>query len=367
MATFVKRGKKWFFIVSYYGSDGVRHRHEEYGGMTKDEAERTFRAHIRQKDETGRYVKPPDITVGDFLAEWLEKQVKVNGKPATYNLYKGLTINHINPAFGTRRLRDIRTRELQDWLIGLKDKGSSKSTVKVLLSILRSAGKWAVANREYLTINPAANVSLPRFDEAPTSPGVFTSDEIAEIFEFYSAGSKLFIPIRIAYYTGMRKGEVLALKWSDIDLFGRSITVSKTLYNGQHNAPKTKGSYRQVSFGQKLMSDLIKQKHWQEANAEAWGSYYSPSPYVCTREDGSQMTANDIRAFEKYCKAHFGGHSFHTFRHTHATRLLASGQFTLEYVAKRLGHSSLATTANIYYNVTKDEARQAADKMEDIL
>lgn len=113
MATFVKRGKKWFFIVSYYGSDGVRHRHEEYGGLTKEEAERTFRAHIRQKDETGRYVKPPDITVGDFMAEWLEKQVKVNSKPATYNLYKGLIANHINPAFGARRLRDIRTRELQ--------------------------------------------------------------------------------------------------------------------------------------------------------------------------------------------------------------------------------------------------------------
>lgn len=367
MATFIKRGKKWFYIITYYDKDGKRHRHEEPGGATKEEAQKAFRAHIRQADATGEYIKPENITVADFLAEWLEKRVKENNKPATYNLYKGLTANHINPAFGARRLRDIRTRELQDWLIGLKDKGSAKSTVKVLLSILRSAGKWAVANREYLTVNPAANVSLPRFDAAPTSPGVFTPDEIKDIFDFYDEGCKLYIPIRIAYYTGMRIGEVLALKWSDIDLFGRFITVSKTLYNGQQNAPKTKGSYRQVSFGQKLMGDLSKQKHWQESNAEVWGAYYNPSPYVCTREDGSQMTANDIRAFEKYCKAHFGGHSFHTFRHTHATRLLASGQFTLEYVAKRLGHSSLATTANIYYNVTKDEARQAADKMEDIL
>lgn len=367
MATFVKRGKKWFFIVSYYGSDGVRHRHEEYGGMTKEEAERTFRAHIRQADATGEYIKPENITVADFLAEWLEKRVKENNKPATYNLYRQLVENHINDAFGSRLLRSIRTRELQDWLLDLKREGAAQSTVKVVLSILRGSFKWAVANREYTIINPAVNLTKPRYDKAPQAPAVFTQEELDSIFAFYSEGKKLFIPIRIAYYTGMRIGEVLALKWSDIDLFGRFISLSKTLYNGQHNSPKTKGSYRQVSFGQKLMTDLIKQKHWQEANANAWGAYYTPSPYVCTREDGSQMTANDIRAFEKYCKAHFGGHSFHTFRHTHATRLLASGQFTLEYVAKRLGHSSLATTANIYYNVTKDEARQAADKMEDIL
>lgn len=367
MATFIKRGKKWFYIITYYDKDGKRHRHEEPGGATKEEAQKAFRAHIRQADATGEYIKPENITVADFLAEWLEKRVKENNKPATYNLYSQLVENHINDAFGSRLLRSIRTRELQDWLLDLKREGAAQSTVKVVLSILRGSFKWAVANREYIIINPAVNLTMPRYDKAPQAPAVFTQEELDSIFAFYSEGKKLFIPIRIAYYTGMRIGEVLALKWSDIDLFGRFISVSKTLYNGQHNAPKTKGSYRQVSFGQKLMTDLIKQKHWQEANAEAWGSYYTPSPYVCTREDGSQLTANDIRAFEKYCKAHFGGHSFHTFRHTHATRLLASGQFTLEYVAKRLGHSSLATTANIYYNVTKDEARQAADKMEDIL
>lgn len=77
----------------------------------------------------------------------------------------------------------------------------------------------------------------------------------------YPEGCKLYIPIRIAYYTGMRKGEILALKWSDIDLFGRSITVNKTQYANAVNAPKTKSSYRQVSFGQRLMSALVKQKH----------------------------------------------------------------------------------------------------------
>ena len=367
MATFVKRGKKWFYIISYYDSAGKRHRHEEPGGATKEEAQKAFRAHIRQADATGEYIKPENITVADFLAEWLEKRVKENNKPATYNLYSQLVENRINEAFGSRLLRSIRTRELQDWLLELKKEGAAQSTVKVVLSLLRGSFKWAVANREYILINPAVNLTMPRYDKAPQAPAVFTQDELDSIFAFYSEGKKLFIPTRIAYYTGMRKGEILALKWSDIDLFGRSITVSKTLYGDATNAPKTKGSYRQVSFGQRLMTDLVKQKHWQESNAELWGPDYIPSPYVCTREDGSQMTANDIRAFEKYCRQHFGGHSFHTFRHTHATRLIASGRFPLEYVAKRLGHSNITTTANIYYSVTKDEARKSADKMEDIL
>lgn len=367
MATFVKRGKKWFYIISYYDSAGKRHRHEEPGGATKEEAQKAFRAHIRRADATGAYVKPENITVHDFLEEWLEKQVKVNRRPATYTLYAQIVHNHIDEAFGNRLLRSILTRDLQDWLLQLKLKGAAKSTVKVVLAVLKGSLRWAVANREYIQVNPADSVTIPRYEEAPASPGVFSQDELDQLFAAYPEGCKLYIPIRIAYYTGMRKGEILALKWSDIDLFGRSITVNKTQYADAANAPKTKSSYRQVSFGQRLMSALVKQKHWQEKNAEIWEDDYIPSPYVCTREDGSQMTANDIRAFEKFCKHHFGGHSFHTFRHTHATRLIASGRFPLEYVAKRLGHSSITTTANIYYSVTKDEARKAADKMEDIL
>lgn len=371
MAYVRKRGNRWYYTVNYYDKDGTRHRHEEYGGATKEEALRSFRLHVRQRDITGRYTKPENMPLADFMDEWLEKQVKVNNKPSTYDLYKSITVHHINPALGARALKDVKTRDIQDFLLNYKESGAAKSSVKVCLSVFRAAFLWAFINREYLLYSPAKNVIMPKFDDSErTSPGVFSPEEINIIFSAYPFGSKLFIPIRIAYYTGMRKGEVLALTWQDIDLNNRIIKVNKTLYDKKGaviSQPKTPGSFRTVSFGNKLLAAFRQQITWQAHNAAEYDEYYTPSPYVCTRDDGTPETSNDIRAFEKFCVKHFGGHSFHTFRHTHATRLIASGQFPVEYVSKRLGHASVAVTSDIYYTVSDDEARRAADRMEDIL
>ena len=101
-------------------------------------------------------------------------------------------------------------------------------------------------------------------------------------------------------------------------------------------------------------------------NHRLYGDDYVESDFVCTREDGRPMNSNDMRYFNMWCKKEFGGGSFHSFRHTHATMMLENN-IELDYVSKRLGHATIATTANIYDTITDKRNREAMKKLDSIL
>ena len=215
------------------------------------------------------------------------------------------------------------------------------------------------------------NVKVPRYDVAPSSPGIFTNEEIEAIFEKYPAGNKLFIPLRIAYQTGLRRGEILSLRWPLIDLQRKIIHVTGTLYDKTgffvQDNPKTSSSIRNVPFGQSLFLDLKKQQIEQKKNRLKYGQfYYYDSDFVCTNENGKPLTSNALRGFEQFCKKTFGHGSMHTFRHTHATKLLENG-IDLDYVSKRLGHSSIPTTADIYISMTDKRDKAAVELIDKVL
>ena len=151
----------------------------------------------------------------------------------------------------------------------------------------------------------------------------------------------------------------------------RTLSVVSTLYDKKgvpvcKATPKTKSSVRTIPFNETLYKALLRHKAQQAKNHRLYGDDYVESDFVCTREDGRPMNSNDMRYFTMWCKKEFGGGSFHSFRHTHATMMLENN-IELDYVSKRLGHSTIATTANIYDTITDKRNREAMKKLDSIL
>lgn len=158
---FVRKIKdRWYYTINEMDNNGVRHRHEHFGGFTRAEACRAYRQAMAEQDRSGKYFEPSAMLFDSFLQEWLEKYVQNYLKPATMDAYSTVIRNHISPAFGKWKLRELTTASFQDWLLELTD-SYTRSTLKVIMSCLRSSLRWAVANRRYLLHNPMDNVTLP--------------------------------------------------------------------------------------------------------------------------------------------------------------------------------------------------------------
>lgn len=366
---FRKRGKVWYYSIELKTSDGKRHRYERPGGLTKAECKEAYLKALSELNITGKHRRPTKITVGEFLAEWMEKEVYPNYKDNTVDAYRNIVNKHLIHAFGGWPLRELSTPMIQDWFTSLKDQ-YARSTLKSIYAVLRNALGWAVANRKYLAANPCSGVRLPRCETPPKKAHVFSDEEIKVIFEKFPLGHRFHVPLTIAYYTGMRIGEILALQWQDIDMFNRYISIHTTLYDkkGEYKleaTPKTSSSTRRIPFGQSLFKKFKEFQHWQQKNKFQYGQWYVSSNFVCTRENGTPMTADDIRYFNQWCKKFCGG-SLHSFRHTHATRLLESG-IGIDYVSKRLGHSTVRTTIDTYETITQKMDNDAVERMEKAL
>lgn len=367
-----KIGNRWYYTIEDRDEHGKRKKHEHFGGFTRAEACKAYRLAMAEQDRTGKYFEPSAMLFETFLTEWLDNYADHYLKPNTIDAYEAAIRIHINPTFGSWKLRELTTAALQDWIIQLTSK-YAKSTVKSIMSCLRSALRWAVANRRYILTNPMDNVKLPPYRNIPGKPKVFTPEAIQAIFDKFPPGRPIHMPCVLSYYTGMRLGECLALTWDNVDMASRTIQVTSTSYDKKGlpkiTNTKTSSSARTITFGSKLYEELKVQKIWQDKNRFKAGRFYREDKhhkFICTMDDGRQMTSNNVKYFGMWCKEHYPGTSFHSFRHTHATMLLEHG-LKLDYVSKRLGHSSIYTTANIYDAITDSREKEAVDAMEQIL
>lgn len=379
-----KRGKKWCVVIEVDRDvDGKRRQRWHSGYRTKREAEDELARLLNQRRE-GTYVEPNKTTVGEYLDLWLDTYARPAVATKTYVRYAEICKHHLTPALGHHRLLKLQPMHIEVYYAQalksgrLDGKGGlSAQTVKhhhrILSEALSRAVKWRI-----LVQNPATAVDPPSPEKkemrALTTGEIQTllgsAQEASETLDGEYSG-RLYIPILLAVTTGLRRGELLALRWKDIDgtrLAVRRSVERTTLEGTKFKQPKTAKSARSVALPSLVIEALNRHKTEQKKERLLLGRGYQDSDQVICHPDGSLWDPHSFTAaFRRFASDLDIGHfRFHDLRHSHATQLLTAGVHP-KVVSERLGHSSIGITLDTYSHVLPGMQEEAAEKVDQLL
>lgn len=314
------------------------------------------------------------VETGAWLEEWVEKHKAPKLAPATLTSYRNNLRVHIKPAIGKIALRDLSSYHLQRMLDGI---GGSLSTFVKNYNIVHGALEKAV-DLGMIPRNPCKGVTFPKEDADDMR--VLTKEEQKALID--NLEGEYYRPMILTYlYTGLRMGEAIPLRWSDVDLVKRTIRVNKkaivehNFHNGKgekavqvvQNFCKTKSSKRTVMFTAGLAVVLAEHKEAMKQRAEDMGEDWREDSLVFLNSRGNMVHSRNIQEvlYRIYKKAGITGATMHTLRHTYATRCFEAG-VDIKAVSEQLGHKTVKTTYNVYVHLLDDTKAKEIDKLDGI-
>lgn len=413
-----KRGKVYQYQFAIASIDGKRKYKNKSGFRTKSEA---IEAGVKAYNEyinVGHCIEPSKMSYSDYLDYWMKEHCEINLKYHTIQAYQNIIKNHIKPKLGFYMLSQLTTSVIQEFINNIYlEKGFSKNFLKNILKVLKGSLGYATDVVGFIKVNPSLKVRLPKYDIPDSDPVyILSNEEVEKILERFSNNPCVYYAFLTAYYTGLRVSEVFGLTWDDIDFVKRTITVNKNilkknqaggtkkrLISGNSTTVwyfgtcKTKGSYRTIEIGDTLLKALKKYKEEQIQNRKDYGDTYMKhykkivnNPYnnkpeikIINAYAELEVSLEEVKlvflkkngVFEgtDSCKYPFKvihyelgiPCRFHDFRDTHATRLIEAGA-DIKAVSKRLGHSNIRTTYEIYVKVTTKMESDTVEKFESI-
>ena len=416
MVSVRKRGNVYQYQFDGAPIDGKRKRITKSGFKTKNEALKAGTIAYNEYMQTGHNFVPNTMSYSDYLDYWMKEHCEINLKYHTIQAYQNIVKNHVKPRIGFYMLSQITTATLQEFINNIYvEKSFSKNFLKNILKVLKTSFSYATDVVGFVKENPALKVRLPKYDVPEPDPAhIFTKEEINMILERFENNHAFYYAALTAYYTGLRVSEVFGLTWDDIDLENKTLTVNKNVLeknqngstHGRHlsgNATtvwyfgtcKTQSSYRTIDIGDTLVNALKKYKEEQEKNKIEYGdSYMKHYAKEVTNQYTNKPETKIINAYAEidvalpevnlvFVKNNgvFEGTAtvkypfkvihyelgincrFHDFRDTHATRLIEAGA-DIKAVSKRLGHSTIKTTYEIYVRVTNQMENDAVERFE---
>lgn len=372
----------WSYIIDI--GQGERKQKKKGGFRTKAEAEKAAALLIAEV-ERGEYIEENKITFGDFAKDWLKMYTNLGIKPSTLRL-RNYEIGKLNSHLEKIKLKDISHKKYQKVI---DDLGAS---VKYnTLSGIHTTGQMVfeyAMKTETIRKDPTKYTVLKK--DAPTVEELEQNSEIPKYLEkkqlsFFLESAKAVLPNE-AYvifltlaYTGMRVGELSALKWKDVNLDEGTISITKSLYNPNNKLrgyvlipPKSKKSKRIIEIGETLIEELRNHKDQQEDVKEKISTYNDEDFVFCQfgfDNAGFPIYPALLRRYMKRILDHSKlgiDLTPHSLRHTHCS-LLAEAGVSLETIMSRLGHSNASTTRSIYLHVTKTKSLEASQKFDDFM
>ena len=320
------------------------------------------------------------VKLGEWLDLCLSVYIKNSVKQSTFVSYAGYVRTYFKPSLGDIYLRDITPRLLQQYYNYLYENGIlSPKSISNLNLFLHHALEYAVAEG-YIQTNPAENVSLPRREKAQVD--ILTRDEQFALMQA-SYQHRYGVFIRLTLFTGLRIGELLGLRWEDIDFLGRLLHVRRTLnrlckVNNPANpndatteivlqSPKSENSMRVVPLLPETINDLLAWREVQKQDAAMSPGTYVDSGMIVTNPNGGMI---EPRTFHDYYEAilklaglrHL---TFHALRHTFASRALEQGM-DAKTLSVILGHASVAFTLDRYAHVLVDHKIEEMNRMQSL-
>ena len=348
---------RWQARLTYW--EGGRRRRKAFYGKTRAEARAKLMAALADL-QRGLPVPPERQSVGEFLERWLKDVVAPSVRPRTFASYSQLVRRHLLPTLGRVRLVRLTAQDIQACLNQKRQEGLSARTVQYLHAILRralgQAEKWGLVARNAARLVDAPKVVRP--EVKPLAP-----EDVRRLLDA-ARGDSLEALYVVAIAVGLRQGELLGLRWQDVDLERGLLSVRVQL-----TEPKSSRSKRTVQLPAVALKALREHRARQlEERLRAGLIWDGSMDLVFTTTRGTPLDArNVVRHFHGLlARAGLPRMPFHNLRHTAAILLLAQG-LDIRVVQQVLGHSQIALTANLYTQVMPVLLEDAAKRMDAIL
>jgi integrase len=308
-------------------------------------------------------------TVGTFLARWLHA---IDGtiRPSSHYRYRVNVEKHLIPAIGRCKLGELRPEHLVGLYAAKRKEGLAPRTVKYMHTTIRKAlalaVKWGAVPR-----NVAADLDAPKVPRVEIRPP--TAAEVARLLETANAHGDRFAPLwTVAAYSGCREGELLGLRWGDVELDAGTIQIRRTLAGAKGGVPrfddaKTTAGTRTLTLPPTAVAALRAQRDRREEDRERFGDAYTDLGLVFATHTGTPFLAsNVIRQFKVALKRAKLPTTYrpHDPRHANASAMHAKG-VPLRVMSERLGHSTPAITLTVYSHMIRGQDSEAASKIEE--
>ena len=313
--------------------------------------------------------EPTKLTVGEWLERWHTSR-RADLRSSTWAAYGLMIRAYVVPAIGTVALHTLTRVRLRSLYADLADHGgrggrplSAKSVHNVSLMLSRAFGD-AVEDR-IIESNPGA-----RAHKLPTGHADMKTWSGSQVHTFLAsvADDRLAALWRLAFSSGMRRGEMLGLRWSDIDLDGASLSVQQTRIRGAdgltYGSPKTAKGRRRIALDAATVASLRAHKRAQAIERDRAGDIWRDGYLVFCREDGKPLDPDSVSQYfdRRGARAGLPRIRLHDARHTAASLLLAAGVHP-KVVQERLGHATIATTLDTYSHVVPGLGHDAAERL----
>ena len=363
----------YYIILNLTDSAGKRKPKWISTGLTiKGNKKRAEQMLMEERRKYANAKTGDDVLFADFMEQWLEI-VKSTVSIPTYSSYVNAVKSIIAPYFRKKKilLRDLQAHDIQMFYQEQLQRVKASSVIHYHANI-HKALKYAVKN-DMIPSNPADKVERPKQDKFYGN--FYDRDELNKLFEAV-AGTKLELPVLLGAFYGLRRSEIVGLKWSAIDFEQNTITISHTVtscnLDGKcvivaKDTTKTKSRRRTLPLVPYFHEKLLAVKAQQERNQKLCGRSYNREflEYICVDDIGDRFKPNYITSqFPKLLERNgFRKIRFHDLRHSCASLLLASG-VPMKHIQEWLGHSDFSTTANIYAHLDYSSKLTSASAME---
>jgi integrase len=364
----IKRGATYSYVVRERDPKTGKSRPRWVGGFKTAKAAKEARDEARNAVNKGTYVAPQDLTVAAYLERWMTGH-EMELKPSTAKTYRDKIRLYLLPALGHERLQALSPSRLSVvWRDmherGGKDgKGVSPRTVEFARAVLRKALEDAVVER-LIPVNPVVGSKMPKRDGKPKHT-TWTGPQVQTFLA--AVDESRWAPMwQLAVATGMRRGELMALRWEHVDLDAGVLAVERsTTQLGTERVTTTPKNHerRRINLDLRTVTAL---RAWRKAQAEerlAWGpAYENTEDHVFTWENGRPLLPDYVSKLFLRVQAglELPRLTMHELRHTHATLLLRD-RVPVHIVSKRLGHKDPSVTLNVYADVIPDDDVSAVD------
>ena len=353
MACIAKRRGR--YVLDFYDNQGERRRNALPKGTKKKDANKSLRD-IEDLLEKGVFVSSREIPTFEKVAEdWIDFK-KQNLRSTTWEVYEGHTRNHFIDLVSLK-INKITTARIEKFIHTRQEQGIKLGTLRKILVTLNQIMTYAVRHK-YIGHNPVRDAERPR-GQGSLEDKKITVLNVEEIQNFLEqvTDKKYHTLFMLAITTGARQGELLGLKWSDVDWNNSQIHIQRTFNKGRWFAPKTKGSDRKIDIGPSMVKAL-----------KCWKLACPPNDLNLIFPNGAGQPINYSNMVNRvYLPALYGAGidkiRFHDLRHTTASLMIEQGE-NIKYIQSQLGHSNPTVTLNVYAHLMKPINQEAACRLE---